>query len=144
MVSVTELLQVASEMRIDLETWQVEIALDRETRRFCVNCGRKKGKTTASEFRTAVRLIDGEVPGDGLIGGIAITSEEFKAAKQILAGIKTILVAFGWRFTKEPSRMNAEKKIAFATTMEIKMPNGSRVMAFPAGVSGDNIRPYSF
>ena len=144
MVSVTELLQVASEMRIDLETWQVEIALDRETRRFCVNCGRKKGKTTASEFRTAVRLIDGEVPGDGLIGGIAITSEEFKAAKQILAGIKTILVAFGWRFTKEPSRMNAEKKIAFATTMEIKMPNGSRVMAFPAGVSGDNMRPYSF
>jgi hypothetical protein len=40
--------------------------------------------------------------------------------------------------------MNEEKKVAFATMSEIRMPNGSRVLAFPAGVSGDNMRPYSF
>src|SRR3972149_680887 len=115
-VTEQELLKIAEDMRIDLEEWQKEIIFDRTTTKFCINCGRKKGKTTASEFRTAMRLLNAECPGYGLIGGVAITSKETKAAKQILASIKMILTGFGWGFTKEETRMNEEKKIAFGTT----------------------------
>src|SRR3990167_5550944 len=144
MVTNQELLETAEIMRVHLEEWQKEIIFDRTTKRWCLNCGRKRGKTTAIQFRTALRLLNDDIKGDGLIGGIAIVSEEFKAAKQILSGIKTILTAFGWKLIKEEHRMDEEDKVAFATQSEIRMPNGNRVLAFPAGAAGDNIRPYTF
>src|SRR3990167_320211 len=144
MVTNQELLETAEIMRVHLEEWQKEIIFDRTTKRWCLNCGRKRGKTTAIQFRTALRLLNDDIKGDGLIGGIAIVSEEFKAAKQILSGIKTILTAFGWKLIKEEHRMDEEDKVAFASQSEIRMPNGNRVLAFPAGAAGDNIRPYTF
>jgi hypothetical protein len=144
MLSEQELLNCAEEMRIHLEEWQRDIIFDRTTKRWCLNCGRKRGKTTAIEFRTVMRLLNDDVQGNGLIGGIAIVSEEFKAAKQILAGIKTIFTALGWRFVDDMKFVNEAEKKAFATVSEVKLPSGNRVMCFPAGRAGDNIRPYTF
>lgn len=143
MITEAELLDTAELMRINLTEWQKELIFDRAEKHWCINCGRKLGKTTAIEFRVTLRLLNDDVKGDGLVGGIGIVSEELKAAKQILAGIKTILTALGWRLVSEPKYMSEDKKVAYATTQEIKMPNGNRVLVFPAGIAGDNIRPYT-
>src|SRR3990167_262368 len=144
MITEQELLDCAELMRINLEEWQKEIIFDTVEKRWCLNCGRKRGKTTTIEFRAVWRLMNYDVEGNGLVGGIAIVSEELRAAKNILSGIKTILTGLGWRIGKELKDRSEEKKICFATVTELVMPNNNRVLVFPAGAAGDNIRPYTF
>ena len=143
-VTRNQVVEIARKMRINLEDWQLDIIFDRKTKKYCLNCGRKRGKTTTFEFRYAVMLLNGECPGEGLSGGIAITSYEMRSVRQIVSFIKAILVAFGWKFTKYEEHISEVKMMAFGSTTEIRMPNKSRLMGFPRGSSGDNMRPFSF
>src|SRR3990167_7435807 len=93
-----ELTVVAKDLGVNLYDWQLDMIFDRTIKRWCLNLGRKCGKSTAIEARAAMRLLNDSVPGSGKTGGILILSKNDRDEKALLGGVKNILRAFGWEF----------------------------------------------
>lgn len=128
---------------ITLYDWQKRLIWDREVKKWCINAGRKSGKTQAIILRSAVRLLNDDIKGSSLFGGILVVSNGQEQAKQILFGILDVLAVLGWTFSHKKFMLDMDKKIAYMSAKEIKMPNGNRVLALPTGMDGHGLRPYS-
>ena len=122
------------------DEWQKEFILASEPHLILL-CGRKTGKSYAIAAKCALRLHEG---GFEQSSGLLVLSNVHKNAKEILMVVKTFLVRLGYEFMKDRNQIGAKAGLCYASTSEIIMDNGCRLLALPAGRSGDNLRPYSF
>ena len=140
-----EFLKVATELYGALYKWQKEIIFDNTSKKIRMNCGRKSGKTSVVELRSAWRFLNDDIKAvTGLRGGIGIVSNKESNAKEILSAIKTILEQLGWSFTEDQPLAHDETKVAYSTTMKIQRQNKNRISVHAAGEKGDSIRNWSF
>lgn len=136
--------EVLHDMGIDLYPDQTEIIWDRETKKFCVLCGRKAGKTQTVEIRQALRLLNDDVKGIGVRGGLCVSGDEQEGGEQILQGVANILDSFGWEAVMDRTKKSLEKQHYFMTRKEIQMPNGNRTLCITSKWGGRTMRKYSF
>jgi hypothetical protein len=131
---------------IKLDKWQRELVgeiLEGKTKHFCVNCGRKTGKTCAISFVITLLLLNEKFPVN--CDGILALSYGHRQTKEILLNVRAFLSKAGFKFCRDRNSLgHQEEKVCYASTSEVIMPNGNRFMALPSGLSGDNLRPYSF
>jgi phage terminase large subunit-like protein len=147
--------QLEQGMSMQLLPWQKEVfaaslaRFHRENKdNIVLNCGRKTGKTTLIEFICAYLLLNEDVGskgryGAGLNGGICVVSAGQDQAKEILAGVASVLAGVGVEFAESKEKL--DEGIAYLTTKKLVMPgNMNRLLALPAGSNATTIRPYSF